>query len=100
MAVQSTSGNTVNVDEERLIQKIAALQPSKQLQKTRLFEKLYPAIQGALDREVPQKAIVEELASAGLKLSIGGFRALLAAMRASQGTHESGSAGAGIKPAK
>jgi hypothetical protein len=80
-----TNGNDlVNVDEALLIQQIEALQPSKQLQKIRLFEKLYPVIQDALAREVPQKAIVAELAKAGLHLSMGGFRSLLAVMREQQ----------------
>ena len=81
MEIKTRNTDPVSVDEARLIQQIEALQPSKQLQKLRLFEKLYPVIQSALAREVPQKAIVAELAKAGLQLSMGGFRSMLMAMR-------------------
>ncbi len=80
MAAQARNTAPVDIDEAHLIQQLEALQPSQQLQRAQLFEKLYPAIKSALARKVPQKAIVAELAKAGLHLSMGGFRSLLAAM--------------------
>lgn len=68
-------------DAQRLIDQIDALQPSKQQQKTLRFQNLYPSIERALAREVPQKAIVTELEKTGLHLSMGGFRSLLEAER-------------------
>jgi hypothetical protein len=93
VAVQESYADIGKIDEASLIAKIEALEPSKQQQKSRLFEKLYPAIESALGRNVPQKTIVAELKVAGLTLSMGGFRALLTAMRTQRGAsqHESGS---------
>jgi len=71
----------VSAETEHLIEQIDALQPGKQQQKTLLFQKLYPAIERALAREVPQKAILAELEKMGLHLSMGGFRSLLEAER-------------------
>ena len=64
-------------DARNLIEQIDALQPGKQQQKTLQFQKLYPAIERALAREVPQKVIITELERMGLRLSMGGFRSLL-----------------------
>lgn len=64
-------------DAQRLIEQLDALQPSKQQQKYMLFEQLYPAVERALARQVPQKTVVAELGKMGLHLSIGGFRSLL-----------------------
>jgi hypothetical protein len=64
-------------DPQRLIEQLDALQPGKQQQKTLQFQKLYPAIERALAREVPQKVIITELETMGLRLSMGGFRSLL-----------------------
>ncbi len=68
-------------DEEALIEKLKALQPSKQQQKAWRFEKAYPEIEIALSRQVPQKSIVAQLEECGLHLSMGGFRALLESTR-------------------
>lgn len=69
---------TANVDNtDQLIDLLDALQPGKQQQKTLLFQKLFPAIERALDRDVPQKTILSELKAMGLSLSMGGFRSLL-----------------------
>ncbi|AYQ43405.1 MULTISPECIES: hypothetical protein [Burkholderia cepacia complex] len=70
-----------NVDAQRLIELLDALQPSKQQRKVLLFQKAYPAIERAIGREVPQKQIVAELENSGLSLSMGGFRSLLEAER-------------------
>lgn len=75
------SGTIVSVDVQRLIEQIDALQPSKQQQKTAKFQKLYPAIERALARDVTQKTVVAQLANMGLPLSMGGFRSLLEAER-------------------
>lgn len=64
-----------NIDQ--LINLLDALQPSKQQQKTLLFQKLFPGIERALDRDVPQKTILIQLKGMGLSLSMGGFRSLL-----------------------
>ena len=69
---------TANVDNtDQLIDLLDALQPGKQQQKTLLFQKLFPAIERALDRDVPQKTILSELKAMDLSLSMGGFRSLL-----------------------
>lgn len=67
--------------EQQLIEQLDALQPSKQQQKAVLFQKLYPAIERALAREVPQKTIVAQLKQMELQLSMGGFRSMLEAER-------------------
>jgi hypothetical protein len=66
---------------ERLIEQLDALRPGKQQQKAALFEKLYPAIERALAREVPHRSIMAELEKMGLRISMGGFRSLLNAER-------------------
>ncbi|MEJ0003519.1 MAG: hypothetical protein WDN30_08105 [Pararobbsia sp.] len=68
-------------DAQHLIEQLDALQPSKQQQKNLLFQQLYPAVERALGRQVPQKTVVAELEKMGLHLSIGGFRSLLEAER-------------------
>ncbi|MDR6202498.1 hypothetical protein [Paraburkholderia graminis] len=77
--MDTTDQNKVSApdDAQRLIEQLDALQPGKQQQKTLQFQKLYPAIERALAREVPQKAIITELEKMGLHLSVGGFRSLL-----------------------
>ncbi|MDO3622725.1 hypothetical protein Q3O98_16695 [Ralstonia pseudosolanacearum] len=77
MELQKTSGTTTLPDEARWIEQLDALQPGKQQQKTAQFQTLYPAIERALAREVPQKVVLAELAGMGLSLSMGGFRSLL-----------------------
>lgn len=75
------SGTITSVDVQHLIEQIDELQPGKQRQKSAQFQKLYPAIERALGRDVPQKTVVAQLANMGLSLSIGGFRSLLEAER-------------------
>lgn len=70
-----------NMDANNIVAKLNALQPAKAQLKTKLFRELYPAIEQAIARSVPQKHLVAELASAGLQLSLGGFRALLESER-------------------
>lgn len=77
METKNDSEAIVPADAERLIEQLDALQPGKQQQKSVLFQKLYPGIERALAREVPQKTIITELAKMGLHLSMGGFRSLL-----------------------
>lgn len=78
---QDGSATIVPIDVLRLIEQIDALQPGKQQQKTAQFQRLYPAIERALARNVPQKTVVAQLANMGLPLSVGGFRSLLEAER-------------------
>lgn len=66
---------------DQLIARLDALGPGKQQQKAERFHQIYPGIEGALARCVPQKLILAELAKAGLTLSLGGFRSLLEAER-------------------
>ena len=73
--------NIVSSEMQHLIEQIDQLQPGKQRQKTAQFQILFPAIERALGRDVPQKAVVAKLASMGLPISIGGFRSLLEAER-------------------
>ncbi|MCO5399755.1 hypothetical protein [Ralstonia soli] len=90
MEPQNTTGTLTLANAEQLIEQLDALQPGKQQQKTTLFRKLYPAIERALAREVPQKAVIAELTTRGLPLSMGGFRSLLEAerkQRAEQGEY-------------
>lgn len=75
------SGTIVPVDVPRLIEQIDALQPGKLQQRTLQFQKLYPAIERALARNVSQKTVVTQLANMGLSLSMGGFRSLLESER-------------------
>ncbi|WP_205751641.1 hypothetical protein [Cupriavidus oxalaticus] len=81
MDPQNTTDSITLADAEQLIEQLNALQPGKQQQKAGLFKKLYPAIERALGRQVPQKAILAHLSSMGLFLSIGGFRSLLESER-------------------
>lgn len=60
---------------------INAMQPGKLQQKAQLFKQLYPTIEAALSRGVPQKELTELLKQMGLALSVGGFRSLLDAER-------------------
>lgn len=75
------SGTIASVDVQHAIEQIDELQPGKQRQKTAQFQKLYPAIERALGRDVPQKTVVAQLAIMGLPVSMGGFRSLLEAER-------------------
>lgn len=70
-----------DVDAESLVEAINALPPGKLQQKTNMFQRLYPEIEHALAREVPQKDLVNLLKQKGLPLSLGGFRSLLEAER-------------------
>lgn len=81
MELQDTSGSTKPLSAEQWIEQLDALQPSKQQQRTVLFQRLYPAIERALARDVPQKAIIAQLKGRGLSLSVGGFRSMLEAER-------------------
>lgn len=81
METRSDIDATVSADADWLIKQLDALQPGKQQQKNLLFQKLYPGIERALAREVPQKEILGTLESLGLHLSMGGFRSLLEAER-------------------
>lgn len=78
---QGNSVTIVSIDVVRLIEQIDALQPGKQRQKTAQFQKLYPAIEHALARNVPQKTVVAQLENMELSVSMGGFRSLLEAER-------------------
>ncbi|MFV8624997.1 hypothetical protein ACI2UN_08765 [Ralstonia nicotianae] len=80
MELQNATDSIPLASVEQLIEQLDALQPGKQQQKTALFRRLYPAIESALAREVPQKVVVAQL-SEELPLSMGGFRALLEAER-------------------
>ena len=77
MGSMDSTQNVVLADAAQLIERLDALQSGKRQQKTALFQKLYPAIERALAREVPQKTIIAQLTSMGLPLSMGGFRSLL-----------------------
>lgn len=81
MPTHDDSGNIASVDVQHLIERIDELLPGKQRQKTAQFQKLYPAIERALGRDVPQKTVVAQLANMGLPVSMGGFRSLLEAER-------------------
>ena len=83
-----TSNSESKFDTDRAIAGISELQPGKLHQKAILFRKLFPVIEEALARNVPQKHIVDFLKKEGLSLSIGGFRSLLEAERKHQKTHE------------
>lgn len=80
MELQKTSDSAPLANVEQLIKQLDALQPSKQRQKAALFRSLYPAIESALARDVPQKTVLAQLKTE-LPLSLGGFRALLEAER-------------------
>lgn len=86
MDIKDDIKTPASVDAERLIEQLDTLQPGKQQQKSQLFEKLYPGIERALARAVPQKAIIAELEKMGLHLSMGGFRSLLDAERKQRDT--------------
>lgn len=81
MPTHDDSGTIASVEVQHLIEQIDELQPGKQRQKTAQFQKLYPAIERALGRDVPQKTVVTKLANMGLPVSMGGFRSLLEAER-------------------
>jgi len=81
MELQNTSATITLPNEAQWIEQLDALQPGKQQQKTILFQTLYPAIERALARDVPQKAVIAQLTNMGLPLSMGGFRSLLEAER-------------------
>ncbi|HKR44774.1 MAG TPA: hypothetical protein VJU59_34730 [Paraburkholderia sp.] len=78
---EDNKSSSAPADAHHFIEQLDALQPGKQQQKNLLFQKLYPAIERALARQVPQKAIIAELGKMGLHLSMGGFRSLLEAER-------------------
>jgi len=66
---------------EAVIARLHALQPGKAQLKNGRFQELFPAIEQALARGVPQKSVVNELAKSDLSMSMGGFRSLLEAER-------------------
>ncbi|WP_051980605.1 hypothetical protein [Burkholderia sp. 9120] len=65
------------IDESALIAGLDALVPGERQRKEAVFHAAHPAIERALARKVPQKRILEALNRGGLKLSLGGFKALL-----------------------
>lgn len=69
------------IDTSRLLAELDALQPNVQQRKEALFQQLYPGVERAIKRKVSQKEIVAKLETMGLRLSMGGFRALLEAER-------------------
>lgn len=75
------SGTTPSVDVQHFIEQIDDLQPGKQRQKSAFFQKMYPSIERAIARDVPQKTVVAQLAKMGFSFSIGGFRSQLEAER-------------------
>lgn len=77
MELQTASATITLLNEAQWIEQLDGLQPGKQQQKTALFQALYPAIERALAREVPQKVVLAKLTGMGLSLSMGGFRSLL-----------------------
>jgi len=79
--INDSQKTIVPADTELMIEQLDALRPGKQQQKTLLFQRLYPAIERALAREVPQKTIIAELEKMGLHLSVGGLRSQLEAER-------------------
>lgn len=80
--MNNTTDNAANAgDVQDLIKQLDALQPGKQQQKSLLFLELYPGIERALARKVPQKTVIRELEKMGLSLSMGGFRSWLEAER-------------------
>lgn len=84
MENQDEIGIHLPINPNQLIEELDALQPSKQQQNVVLFKELYPAVERALSRQVSQKSIVSSLEVKGLKISMGGFRSLLEAERASR----------------
>ncbi len=76
------------IDVEQLIAEINALKPGKRHQNVLLFRQMYPAIEDALNRKVVQKEILVSCEQLGLRISLGGFRALLIAERKRRETGE------------
>ena len=66
-------------DVEQIIAGLNELQPSAKQRKALLFEALYPSIEEARKRTVPQRAIIEFLKKKGLKLSPNTYRSMLEA---------------------
>lgn len=65
------------LDVEKIIQELNALQPNKKKGKELLFEKLCPAVEAALGRSVTQREILMMLEKNGLKLSPNTLRVML-----------------------
>ena len=76
--------HTIHRDEESfaddfddLAAEIQALMPGERFQKSELFTKLFPVIEDAFARNVPQKDILALLARKGLKLHPVRFKSML-----------------------
>lgn len=67
------------IQMQELIDRINELTSSTQQRNTEAFRNLYPAIQQAWKRKVPRKRILELLNASGMKISMGGYLALLKA---------------------
>lgn len=79
--INEASSNQTDLDTtaRAAVDKLKALQPNVQHRKNQLFGLLYPTIVEMLDRKVTQKAILEVLASEGLKLHPARFKELISA---------------------
>ncbi|MGY0504816.1 hypothetical protein [Luteimonas sp. e5] len=75
----SSSQRDLDTAARHVADKLKALQPNAQHRKNQLFELLYPTIVEMLGQKVTQKAILEVLASEGLKLHPARFKELMSA---------------------
>jgi len=64
-------------DLQKLIAGIKDLKSNPKQEKEEMFQRLYPAIQEALDRSVTQNSVLAFLKVNGLKLSPNTFRTML-----------------------
>lgn len=81
MEIQNIADTVNSTGLDHLIKQIDGLEPGKQQRKNLLFQKLYPAVERAIARDVPHKSIISQLGTMGLQLSMGGFRSLLESER-------------------
>jgi hypothetical protein len=81
--LQTIYGGEISVidDEGELIAALQSLMPSERSQKSELFTKLFPFIEDAFARNVPQKDILAALSRRNLKLHPVRFKAMLKAER-------------------
>ena len=72
------------IDFEGILAALEAANPTKKAVRKEAFARLFPTIESAISRNIPQKQILKILADKGLKLSAATFKKLLEETRKNQ----------------
>lgn len=89
----SSNHGDLDTTARNVADKLKTLQPNAKHRKNQLFGLLYPTIVEMLEQRVTQKAILEVLASEGLKLHPARFKELMSAEAEKSSRHPGGKEG-------